>query len=329
MEFDKNNNLEDILGVINGLLGQVEQNEINKVGKPDYPNLLILGSSRCGSTMFTQWIASLGIFSYPSNFLSRFYKAPYIGALIYEMLTNPKYQYREEFCDINTEITFNSSIGKTRGFKAPHEFWYFWREFMDFPEVPFSEEEFAEKFDFDNLQKELALIQKAFGKPFLFKAKIVNWYLKSMSKNVDDTIYLHMHREPIAIIRSLLKAREEWTGSQENWFAWKPREYPNLIKMDKYHQVAGQIYFIEKEILSKKKFLGDAYLSFSYEELCNDPEAVYLIISNKVKEFEPSFEIPDYGGKKKFHISNPVSDEDHHIKEAWTYFTKEYGALEY
>ena len=200
---------------------------------------------------------------------------------------------------------------------------------MDFPEVPFSEEEFAEKFDFDNLQKELALIQKAFGKPFLFKAKIVNWYLKSMSKNVDDTIYLHMHREPIAIIRSLLKAREEWTGSQENWFAWKPREYPNLIKMDKYHQVAGQIYFIEKEILSKKKFLGDAYLSFSYEELCNDPEAVYLIISNKVKEFEPSFEIPDYGGKKKFHISNPVSDEDHHIKEAWTYFTKEYGALEY
>ena len=105
MEFDKNNNLEDILGVINGLLGQVEQNEINKVGKPDYPNLLILGSSRCGSTMFTQWIASLGIFSYPSNFLSRFYKAPYIGALIYEMLTNPKYQYREEFCDINTELS--------------------------------------------------------------------------------------------------------------------------------------------------------------------------------------------------------------------------------
>jgi|SRR5690625_812455 len=173
------------------------------------------------------------------------------------------------------------------------------------------------------------MIQNVFGKPFIFKAKIVNWYLKSMNEKIDYAIYLHMHREPVATIRSLLKARKKWTGSQENWFAWKPREYPELINMDKYHQVAGQIYFIEKEILSHKERLGNKYLSFSYEELCNKPEGVYSKITNKVKGIEPSFQIPEYTGGKIFVISNPVSEDDIFIENAWLYFTQQYGELEY
>jgi len=148
MEFDKNSNLESLLTVINDLLQPIEEKERKKAKEPEYPNLFLVGSSRCGSTMFMQWMASTDIFSYPSNFLSRFYKAPFIGALIYEMLTNPKFQYRDEFCDINTDIALVSAIGKTKGLKAPHEFWYFWREFMDFPDIPFTDGEFAEKFEF-------------------------------------------------------------------------------------------------------------------------------------------------------------------------------------
>ncbi|KPP97290.1 MAG: sulfotransferase [Bacteroidetes bacterium HLUCCA01] len=329
MSFEKNNNLEEILAKVNGLLAPVEQQEMKKVEKPKYPNLLLIGCPRCGSTMFTQWAASLEAFSYPSNFLSRFYKAPYIGALIYNMVTKPEYQYRDEFADINDELKFSSAIGKTKGFKAPHEFWYFWREFIDFPDVPCSEEDFAREFDFKSLQKELALIQKAFGKPFLCKAKIVNWYLESMSEHIEDVIYLHMYRDPIAMTRSLLKARGKWTGNQEKWFSWKPREYPTIKNMDKYHQVAGQIYFIEKEILSKKKNLGNTYLSFSYEDLCNKPEAVYLEISNKIKAFNSTFVIPEYSGEKQFQISNPISEEDKHIEEAFKYFEDEFGKLEY
>lgn len=329
MSFEKNDNLEEILAKVNGLLAPAEKQQMEKVGEPNYPNLLLIGCPRCGSTMFTQWAASLEAFSYPSNFLSRFFRAPYIGALIYNMVTNPEYQYRDEFSDINDDLRFSSSIGKTKGFKAPHEFWYFWREFMEFPDVPCSEEEFTEKFDFYSLQKELALIQKAFGKPFLFKGKIVNWYLESMSTNVKNAIYLHMYRNPIATTRSLLKARVQWTGSQENWFSWKPREYPKIIKMDKYHQAAGQIYFIEKEILSKKKYLGNTYLSFTYEDLCEKPKEVYLKICYKIKDFNSTFEIPEYKGEEKFQISNPISEEDKYIKEAFNYFVDEYGPLEY
>lgn len=329
MEYDKNYNLENLLALINGLLEPVEMDERKKAKDPKYPNLFLLGSSRCGSTMFIQWLVSTGLFSYPSNFLSRFYKAPFVGALIYEMLTNPQFQYRDEFCDINADISFKSSIGKTKGLKGPHEFWYFWREFMDFPDVPFTENEFTENFNFQDFQSALSMIQSVFGKPFILKAKIVNWYLESMNQNIDNALYLHMYREPIANIRSLLKAREKWTGSKENWFAWKPREYPKLIKMDKYHQVAGQIYFIEKEILSKKKQLGNKYLSFSYEELCNNPEKIYSYICNKVKDESSTFIIKKYEECNNFIISNPISEEDILIRDAWKHFNINYGELKY
>ena len=328
MSFEKNDTLENILTEVNRLLAPVEERERNNVGKPEYPNLFLVGTSRCGSTLFTQWAASLGVFSYPSNFLSRFYKAPYVGALIYEIVTNPKYQYKNEFSDIEEEIEFESSIGKTKGFKAPHEFWYFWREFIDFPDIPFSDEEFSQKFNFEDFQKELALIQKAFGKPFLCKAKIVNSYLKSMAEHTENSIFLHMYREPTEVIRSLLKAREKWTGSSDNWFAWKPREYPELITMDRYHQVAGQVYFTEREIRSSREYLGDRYLKFSYKEFCVNPASVYYKISKQIKKLAPSFVITDYHGIEKFNRSENRSAINGAIQVAYTYFLEKYGELE-
>jgi hypothetical protein len=328
MSFKKNYSLEHLIVEINSLLAPVEAKAREQAVSAEYPNILLLGTSRCGSTLFTQWAASLEIFAYPSNFLSRFYKAPYIGALIYEMVTNPEYQYRNEFFDIKDNLIYSSTIGKTEGFKAPHEFWYFWREFMEFPDIPFSESEFARKFDFEIFQKELTLLQKAFGKPFLCKAKIVNWYLKSMAQHTNHILYLHMHREPVDVIRSLIKTREKWTGSRGNWFAWKPREYAELIMMDHYHQVAGQVYFTEKEILSKKKYLGNAYLSFSYSEFCDSPETVYNLIINRLKEFS-SFEAPEYDGPCNFIKSNKKGPHDYLISEAYSFFEKKYGELSY
>lgn len=330
MDFNKNKTLDDLIIEINELLAPVEKNFYEKITPPENCSLFLLGTSRCGSTLFMQWAASLNTFSYPSNFLSRFPKAPYIGALIYEMVTNSKYQYLDEFEDVNNQELFLSSIGKTKGFKAPHEFWYFWREFMNFPEVPFSEEEFEKNFDFEGLQEKLNLMQLAFGKPFLCKAKIVNWYLESMATHMKNVVFIHLHRDPIAVVRSLLKTRKKWTGSSENWFAWKPREYDELRNMDKYHQVAGQIYYIEREILSKKKLLGERYLSFSYEEFCENPKQVYKKIGDTLNKFsESEFQMPTYKGKTNFVASNPISKEDSEIEKAWNYFTDTYGALKY
>jgi len=326
----KNSKLDDLIFRINNLLAPLEEESIKKLDSKisdNYPALFLIGTPRSGSTLFMQWVASTGAFAYPSNFMSRFNRAPYISALIYEMVTNPDYQYRDEFSDISHNIDFSSSIGKTSGFMSPHEFWYFWTRFIEFPEIPFSEEEFSRNFDFNMFQNELKLLKHAFQKPFIMKAHIIVWYMESVSKNLKNIIYLHLKRDPIDSVRSLLKAREKWTGSLEEWFTVKPKEYDILKTMDPFHQVAGQIYFMDREIHSKKHCLGDDYIQVNYEEFCRDPESVYDMITKKTAEMAPDFTIPEYRSIKEFHVSKPASDIDDKIRKAYDFFEKKYGII--
>jgi len=331
MSFEKNLNLENILRQINSLLEPVEKEKMQLKGNDfSVPSILQIGSPRSGTTFFTQWMASNGVFSNPTNFLSRFYGAPYIGALIYEMLVNPKYNYRNEFIDIANNFEFKSEIGKTKGFNAPHEFWYFWRNNFKFPDVPVPNSIFLKSADFNSFNQELSLIQQVFNKPFTIKAHIVNWYLESVSNNMKNAIYIHIPRNPVANIRSLMRARKNWTGDINKWFSWKPREYSAIKDLDVYHQVAGQIYFIEKTILEDRKYLGDRYLMFSYEELCNNPEEIYHKVLNKVNQFSQKKIKKSYTGEKQFTISNPKTEfDDKKIEKAYQYFIDNYGELKF
>ncbi len=332
LKYEKNKDLDELIILINDLLAPVEEESIKKINpqiNDSYPTLFLIGTPRSGSTLFTQWIASTGLFAYPSNFMSRFHRAPYISALIYEMLTNPKYQYRDEFADISWDIEFSSSIGKTTGLMAPHEFWYFWRRFMQFPKIPFSEEEFSSSFDFNMFQKELKLLKHVFQKPFFMKAHIIVWYLKSVSRYLDNTLYIHLKRDPHDSVRSLFRAREKRTGSLDNWFSVKPRKYDELIKMDAIHQVAGQIYFMNREIHMKKHHLGDYYIPVNYEDFCRDPETVYYIIAKKISNLSNQFNIPEYRSVKEFTVSKPVSEIDDRINKAYSFFEQKYGILDH
>jgi len=331
MSFEKNYNLEENLQKINGLLKPIEQQQMKLKGNDfSLPSVLQIGSPRSGTTFFTQWMASHEIFSSPTNFLSRFFGAPYIGALIYEMLVNPKYDYRNEFYDISKNTEFKSEIGKTKGFNSIHEFWYFWRQHFKFYDVPVDNITFMQDANFKTFNQELSLIQQVFAKPFILKAHIINWYLESVAKNMKNAVYIHIHRNPIANIRSLMRARKNWRGDMNLWFSWKPREYKLIKDMDIYHQVAGQIYFIEKTIINDRKFLGNRYLVFSYEELCSEPEEIYLKVIDHINIFSTNKIKGSYKGQKKFAISNPKTEfDDQKIEKAYQYFISKYGDLQF
>ena len=301
MPFEKNMDLEEILKMINDLLEPVERGQLEgKCEVSEYPSVLQIGSPRSGTTFFTQWMASHGVFSYPTNFLSRFFKSPYIGALIYDMLVNPKYNYRDEFLDIVNDFKFESNIGKTKGINAPHEFWYFWRNNFKFTDIPSDDVTFLEGANFEQFNKELALLQKVFEKPFILKAHIVNSYLKVVADNMQNAVYIHITRDPVANIRSLMKARKNWSGDMNQWWSWKPNEYDLIKNLDYYHQVAGQIYFIEKTILDNRIYLADRYLLFSYEDLCNDPEGIYYRVINHVNKFSKKEIEKEYQGEMSY-----------------------------
>jgi hypothetical protein len=328
-KFNSNPEFENAVIELNELLCQIKpKSDENKF--LNIPVILKLGHSRSGSTLFTQWIASLGIFSYPSNFLSLFYKSPSIGARIYELITNPKLTYNNEFDDLKYDIDFTSVSGKTVGLKSPNEFWKFWLEHFEFPFIPVEEDEFMKTANFETFNREIELLNNEFKKPLVIKAHNLNYYLNLFESNVKNAIYVHMYRDPVQVINSVLKGRVMRWGDINHWFGWKPKEYELLKDKDVLHQVAGQVYFNEKAILERKDNLGTRYLNFSYSDFCKDPEHIYNDIISLVNKFSEDKITTPYNGKSNFDVSDPVSKHERkQIYNAYKYYIDKFGDLKY
>lgn len=282
VNYKKNSNLEFLLSELNSLTKRdyEQENTLN------YPTLFIVGTPRSGTTLLTQWLASLNLFCYPSNFVSRFYSNPYIGFLIQEMLYNEEYSYKSELQVISSSTSFKSDVGKTSGPLEPHEFWYFWREHFQFPEIPIEEDEFLKNANFASFKQHIAKVQNYFKKPFFLKSLIMNWYIESFYKNIPNAIFLYIKRDSLDNMQSLLDVRKRYLGDEELWFSFKPKEFTKISDKNKYIQVAGQVEFTNKEIekqLSNIPF--ENKLEINYKDFCENPQSTYFELKTKMRNF--------------------------------------------
>lgn len=276
-EFARNGDLESLISELNDLLAPAEGSVAARFSAPAYPVILIVGSPRSGTTLLLQWLASLGEFSYPSNLMSRFYAAPYVGARIQQLLTDERYRFRDEFAELATaQVDFRSSLGKTHGILGPNEFWYFWRRFFRFGDLDYLDETALAQADAVAFAAELAAIESAFGKPFAMKAMIVNSNLRYIARILERAIFVYVRRHPFYNIQSLLEARSRFFGGIEHWYSFRPREYPLLRDATPYQQVSGQIYHLNQAIESALAALPrERSVSVNYEEFCARPQLTY------------------------------------------------------
>jgi hypothetical protein len=329
-DFKKNTKLEDYLVRLGGALAPAEQvilaNKV-QVDSP-HPTVIKIGSPRVGGTLLTQWAASGNAFFNPTNFLSRFYQTPVIGTLINQMLADQNLDYCNEFSDIKRDVEFASEIGKTSGLLAPHEFWYFWRNFLHLPDVPSSDEAFLTHSNFTSFAKSLKGMQAIAKRSLFLKGHLINFYLESFFSKVPDVFFFYLKRNIRDTARSLYKARIAWTGSEENWFSHKPRQFDLLKQLDPVKQVVGQVYFIEKEIQSKLSFLDKFCFITSYDELCQSPAETYRDLVTRISSvFGVELDTLYTGPKVFLPVQYCETDLDEKIDSAIKYFSDNYGSL--
>ncbi|MEW8049640.1 MAG: sulfotransferase [Candidatus Thiodiazotropha endolucinida] len=305
--FRRNPELENLIRRLNDILRRAAGQELAKFEAPELPLILVVGGPRSGTTLMMQWLAASGRFGYPSNLIARFYKAPYIGALIHEMLVNPKYQYKNDFKDIRPytmQSSFASDLGKTDSLAAPNVFWYFWRRFFDFDDCPYLDESKQKAADTRNFVKELAAVESVFAKPFAMKGIIVNWNLDFINRLFGKILFIHVRREPAYQMLSILKARERFRGDRRLWWGFKPPEYDALTLNTPEHEVAAQIHFTRQAIANSfEKMPSERWLSVDYEQFCETPEAVYELIYERLSQQD--YTIPErYRGQMRFSNSN-------------------------
>ena len=277
--------LEILLEKLNSVLLEPELNEVKNYEGLRYAPVFIVGNPRSGTTLVYQYLSRSRCFSYPSNIISRFYNAPYIGALVHRIFLD---------CDNKGEIfgtamisdQFVSKLGKTVGAESPNEFWYFWRRFFKFGEIHKMSERDLEDIDIRVFINELAAFESVFDKPVLMKAMIMNWNLEYLISKIPEAIIVFVKRDPLYNMYSLYQARNEFFGNINEWYSFKPPEYLFLKDKDVYEQLAGQVIFTNNH-LENILSTYSGKIVIQYEDFCKNPENSLDIILEKYPDMKP------------------------------------------
>ncbi len=284
--FQRNQLLEQLLASLNADLSVSEELLIGKNHNTPlpYPLILVMGPLRSGTTLITQWLANTGLVAYPTNLLSRFYQAPIIGAKIQLLLTDPRYNFRDELGEFTQVADFKSENGKTKGVLAPNEFWYFWRRFL--PERDrdvWSDDELTHGMQTSTMLAELAGMMGVFDKPFAAKGMLFNYNIPFLDAIFDKVLFIQIKRDPVANIASVLKARQRQLGSESEWYSFKIPEYDQLKGLPPVSQATGQIHYINQAISrGLENVASHRKITVHYEEFCRNPESLYQELTDKL-----------------------------------------------
>ena len=274
------------LNEINRLIDSVER---PKIKKEIFPNIFIFGVPRSGTTLFSQALIYCLDVGYINNLIARFYKAPFLGAIISKDINIPKI------------ISFESSLGRTPLISDPHEFGYFWTEIFGYKnskDIKIDEFD-SSKLKLNKMKEEILALNWVFEKPCVFKNTLTGLFIKEISEKLKKSIFIYVERNPFDNAVSLLKARYKMYGTPNIWWSLKPKEYEKIKDKSPEEQVVAQVFFLKKEFSNKIKDMKNV-LQIKYEEFCKSPmesieEVVDFVlkktgyripITNKVREFK-------------------------------------------
>lgn len=320
-QHQRNQSLEEILQELNSLLSVPERQVEEGLKSPRWPVVFIVGPPRSGTTLLLQWLAQTGIFGYPTNLISRFYAAPYIGAKIQRLLTDPKFDFNDEFQDLRQSIDFNSTLGKTQGLLAPNEFWYFWRRFIPNEEPRPLRPEEVEEVDESEFASSLAALEAALEKPLAMKGLILQYDLDVLASMLQNqVVFIHTYRHPFYNAQSLLKAREDYYGTRKKWYSVKPKEHEQLKDANPIEQVVGQVHFTSQALSRQLERLpGECRVEWPYESFCKNPSYYFQQLTDRLRKH--GFETKrDYQGAEGFESTNQVKvseREETRIVDTW------------
>lgn len=305
-DFKNNELLNNIILELSLLLKPIQLEIQKKFDNTKWPIGLIVGNPRSGTTLFLQWIAHLGYFSYPTNVLNRFAYAPYIGAQIQKILFDSDYDFNGEFSDLNSEINFKSNLGKSKGALASNEFQHFFRNYMLNFDPEYLSGELLKNVDFDGIRNGISSLEFVFGKPFITKGMMLQYNISELYRNIPNSIFFFMKRDPIINIQSIFLARKKYYNDTNIWWSVKPKEYSILKNKDVYHQIAGQVYYtnssIEKEL---NKLPKNNFIKIKYEDFCRAPKKVYneLVAKYAVNGYQIN---ENYKGIERFKVNDEI-----------------------
>jgi len=300
-EYKKDRVQEDRLEQLNSELEPSELRRIENSTPPKYPITFIVGAPRSATTLTHQILAQTNYYSYISNFIARFWKVPSLGSEIAETL------------GIYTEdpMSFRSNFGRTKGWKEPHQFNYFWKKWLLYDaDHQMDEDLIRSNINAIQFRKQLGAIEGVNDKPLLFKSLYTGMQIPYLHDVLEDIRVVVTLRHPYYQAQSNLLGRRAFFGNDKDWFSLKPSNYSELRHLTPFEQVVAQIYSILKEIESGIASLdSDAVKLSYYDQFMQSPREQVQEILSMINISSPQIDtIPDHFDVRN---NNRLSEPEH------------------
>jgi len=248
--FARDSSYEALLQPLNATLADVEL----PGETPQKPVVLVQGLPRSGTTVLYQLLAQTGCFTYPSNLVARFYRAPAMGLLLQRLarpfLEEPKWQ-------------LTSRAGLTEGWFQPHEFGYFWRHHLGIYEHHELEQPVP-----DDLILQLGRMEAVGDGPLLLKNGLLAYALPALKAALPTLCIVRIRRDPRDVAASILAMRSRYYDDPNAWWSLRPKDVSGVEQASPEEQVAFQVRHGGQAIDAVQ-----AEVDLTYAELCDDVHA--------------------------------------------------------
>jgi hypothetical protein len=253
---------ESMLEQLKLILEPANTIEISSKNFSSFPVIHVLGCARSGTTLLQQLLVKHLQVCYPTNFMSRFYFAPHVGAMFQYLMND--LDYKEENLSALDSFRLTSKLGKTKGPLAPNEFWYFWRRKFEVDENGWITN--VNNDVLSDFYHELDSITSVFSKPMVMKSLIAqNEIRKFLDFRPEDKV-VFIKRDVVYNAQSLILARKEFYGDINRWYSFIPPNYQN--SKSPYSQVVQQVRLTNKLIEDQLEGLcSNRVFTVNYEEL--------------------------------------------------------------
>lgn len=253
----------------------------------DYPESLpiifIFGPPRSGTTLLSQVVAYSLDVGYINNLMARFWLAPLHGI-----------QFSKTVLGDGGSVAFQSDYARTNNLSDIHEFGYFWRDLLDLHTMDdiVNVKQREPHLDWQYIRRVLVSMQHQFGKPLVFKNIYGAYYLRKFQNILKKVIGIYILRDPLDTAVSILNARKKYYGDPNIWWSYTPPEYNELKSLDYWHQIAGQIIWLDRFYENEITGMESSIIRVQYEELCENPvQLLHQIQAISESEYGDSIDI--------------------------------------
>jgi LPS sulfotransferase NodH len=242
------------------------------------PLIYVVGPPRSGTTLLSQLIARCLPVGYINNLIARFWLRPSVGIYL------SKSFFTEES---RSEIPLHSAHGTTNGIFSPHEFGYFWRQWLRLDEASTHHlpAEHLMRLDKQGLKDAIEKeILAPFHGPVALKNVICGFQASFLTELHPCSLFIYVERDLYSTAASILKVRKERFGNYNVWWSLKPSTYPFPEGMDAAEQVVHQVLDCKKEFKTALNRPGVRTIFTTYDTLISKPLNVLSEISKAVTD---------------------------------------------